>query len=88
MFLSSLFMAYFCAGKDMYYCDKLKFEWGNMEERLDAVHAYVEGLHWLWDYYTKGIRSWSWSYAFDYAPVLTDISQPGTHRPHPCEALM
>eukprot|EP00803_Ostreobium_quekettii_P006783 evm.model.scf_48.2 EVM.evm.TU.scf_48.2 scf_48:2960-10526(-) len=73
--------------KDMYYYDKLKFERGNMEERLDAVHAYVEGLHWLWDYYTKGIRSWTWSYRFDYAPVLTDIAQPGAHRPHPCESL-
>lgn len=37
------------------------------------VHSYLDGLAWCLSYYSQGCHSWSWYYAYHYAPLLFDL---------------
>ena len=41
----------------------------------DMVYQYIIGLHWIYDYYTKGMSNVNieYIYNYSYAPLLTDI---------------
>ncbi|CAD7697866.1 unnamed protein product, partial [Ostreobium quekettii] len=74
--------------KDSYYSEKLGIKRGNYEARTRVVQDYIEGLHWLWHYYTVSTKSWCWSYPHNYAPPLTDIVVLDGLQPRPLSFAM
>lgn len=36
---------------------------------------YLEGLHWVFQYYLSGCKDWRWSYPNHYAPLLSDFAK-------------
>ncbi|KAK9451634.1 XRN 5'-3' exonuclease N-terminus-domain-containing protein [Limtongia smithiae] len=68
-------MSKFVEWKDNYYKNKLGFSIHD-EAKLRAIcQNYVQGLQWVLNYYFKGVSSWSWYFAYHYAPILSDITK-------------
>ena len=38
-----------------------------------ACICYLEGLHWVFNYYFKGIVTWRWKYNYSNAPLINDL---------------
>ena len=36
---------------------------------------YLEGIKWVYKYYTKGCVNWKWSYEYNSAPLLVDVER-------------
>ncbi len=37
-------------------------------------HDYIKTLYWIYRYYTDELPSWTWSYKYHYAPLMTDLA--------------
>ena len=59
------------AWKERYYREKLKSP--APEQRRCVVSSFVEGLHWVLEYYYRGVASWDWYYPYHYAPMVSDM---------------
>ncbi|KAI3438723.1 hypothetical protein D9Q98_001143 [Chlorella vulgaris] len=64
------------AWKSRYYREKLQA--GGEAERRAVVESYIQGLHWVLEYYYRGVASWNWYYPFHYAPMASDLVQLGS----------
>jgi 5'-3' exonuclease len=58
--------------ENRYYNTLLKKERNN-ENVKDICINYLEGLEWVFKYYTKGCQNWRWKYNYHYPPLLVDL---------------
>lgn len=61
------------AWKERYYKDKLEVRDASPEATREVVHHYIRGLHWVLQYYYRGVASWDWFYPYHYAPMASDM---------------
>jgi 5'-3' exonuclease len=65
--------------RDFYYETKLGWSPAKtdrqttLRNRRAHVRDYLEGLHWVLNYYHKGCPSWDWYFPYLYSPLSTDI---------------
>lgn len=46
------------------------------EEAIKTIcENYIEGLAWIFQYYTKGVKNHQWNYRYHYAPLLIDLKK-------------
>jgi len=63
--------------RDFYYETKLGWPMEDRErtlfQRRAHVRDYLEGLHWILNYYHNGCSSWDWYFPHFYSPLSTDM---------------
>uniref|UniRef100_A0A6C0HZF0 Xrn1 N-terminal domain-containing protein n=1 Tax=viral metagenome TaxID=1070528 RepID=A0A6C0HZF0_9ZZZZ len=47
----------------------------NENEIKKICENYIEGLAWIFQYYTKGVQNHQWNYKYHYAPLLQDLKK-------------
>ncbi|CAF1228177.1 unnamed protein product [Adineta steineri] len=61
--------------RPLYYKDKFGFNATDLNTFSNKVATdYVQGLYWVFQYYSKGPPSWTWYYPHHYAPLAYDFS--------------
>ena len=69
--------------QDRWYTQKLKMPDSGPLSTAAVVQNYLQGLHWVLEYYYRGVASWDWFYPYHYAPLASDMvnleSMPGEH---------
>jgi 5'-3' exonuclease len=69
--------------EEMYICPSEKY-WqkryydslfGEGSDTYAICMNYMEGLEWVFHYYTKDCPHWRWSYQYKYPPLLCDLAQ-------------
>lgn len=59
--------------QERYYREKLEVRDASPASTCTVVHHYIRGLHWVLQYYYKGVASWDWFYPYHYAPMASDM---------------
>ena len=60
------------SGWENRYYERL-LETKEIKERKEIAINYLEGLEWVFQYYTSGCIHWKWKYRYNYPPLLSDI---------------
>jgi 5'-3' exoribonuclease 1 len=60
------------AWRERYYREKLGAK--DPAARRQVVEHYVQGLHWVLEYYYRGVASWNWFYPHHFAPMPSDCA--------------
>eukprot|EP00983_Pelagomonas_calceolata_P107560 1159358-Pelagomonas_calceolata.AAC.5 len=60
--------------QERWYSEKLGLR---PDERRVVVQHYIEGLHWVLEYYYRGVASWNWFYPHHHAPMASDMNNLG-----------
>ena len=55
-----------------YYTKKLGFT--QPGELNKMIFRWVEGIEWVWGYYTRGVPSWKYFFPYNYSPFASDIA--------------
>lgn len=55
-----------------YYKILFDIEIDKMRKHQISIN-YLEGLEWVYKYYTEGCYDWEWKYKYDYPPLLNDL---------------
>jgi len=61
---------------EFYYAKKLELDPSDSEiteKRRAIAKDYMEGLHWVLNYYHNGCKSWDWFFPHLYSPISTDL---------------
>ena len=56
-----------------YYSEKLGLHKDDAAARQKVAGSFIEGLHWVLEYYYRGVASWTWFYPHHYAPMISDM---------------
>lgn len=56
-----------------YYSEKLGIHKNDAIARRRVAASFIEGLHWVLEYYYRGVASWTWFYPHHYAPMISDL---------------
>lgn len=62
------------AWKQRYYVQKAGLKSIQPQDIGSMTFHYVRGLHWVSEYYYRGVASWDWYYPFHYAPCASDLA--------------
>eukprot|EP00188_Purpureofilum_apyrenoidigerum_P005351 Plantae.Rhodophyta-Purpureofilum_apyrenoidigerum.ctg6890.p1 GENE.Plantae.Rhodophyta-Purpureofilum_apyrenoidigerum.ctg6890~~Plantae.Rhodophyta-Purpureofilum_apyrenoidigerum.ctg6890.p1 ORF type:complete len:679 (+),score=115.02 Plantae.Rhodophyta-Purpureofilum_apyrenoidigerum.ctg6890:186-2222(+) len=65
---------------EYYYKKKLNIDNNDTEALNELVLNFVEGLHWVLQYYHNGCPSWNWYYKYFYAPLASDMRNLKSYR--------
>jgi len=71
MFLNGDKDAGLAAWRNRYYKEKLKVA---VADRRSVLESFIQGLHWVLEYYYRGVVSWNWFYPYHYAPMASDFN--------------
>lgn len=56
-----------------HYSEKLGIHKNDGDARRKVAASFIEGLHWVLEYYYRGVASWTWFYPHHYAPMISDM---------------
>ncbi|DBA92644.1 TPA: hypothetical protein ACH3X1_002861 [Trebouxia sp. C0004] len=62
------------AFKSKYYSDKLGIHKHDAASRRRVAACFIEGLHWVLEYYYRGVASWTWFFPYHFAPMISDMT--------------
>lgn len=62
-----------------YYQTLFRKETPTDEVKKEICQNYIEGLEWVYLYYTTGCVNWRWKYNYQYGPLFVDLFK---HTPH------
>lgn len=58
--------------ENRYYKHLFDIDIDNIRKKEISIN-YLEGLEWVYKYYTKGCFDWKWKYKYNYPPLLNDL---------------
>lgn len=75
------FLNDFNTWKRMYYKTKLQYDPVSSPDLMRKhVAKYVDTIQWIMLYYYQGVPSWSFYYAYHYAPKISDLNHIHNHK--------
>lgn len=57
-----------------YYSEKLGIHKHDSAGRRQVAASFIEGLHWVLEYYYRGVASWTWFFPYHFAPMISDMT--------------
>lgn len=57
-----------------YYSEKLGIHKHDAAGRRRVAACFIEGLHWVLEYYYRGVASWTWFFPYHFAPMISDMT--------------